>query len=127
VSKVQCTVPHVEIANTGIVRALWGTLIGLLFLNPLLGMVLGAGMCTASGALAAKLSDYGIPDDFIRQLGGTIKPNSSALFLLVQKVTADKVLPKMAGIQTPRAQDLALGRTGKRLREALGDTAPSPA
>ena len=59
-------------------------------------MAIGAGVGAASGALAGKLSDYGIPDDFIRELGGKIKPNSSALFLLVQKVTADKVLPRMA-------------------------------
>ena len=93
--------------------ALWGTLIGLLFLNPLAGMALGAGFGAASGALAGKLSDYGIPDNFIKELGGTIKPNSSALFLLVQKVTADKVLPQDGGVQRPRAQDVTLGRPGK--------------
>jgi len=65
--------------------ALWGTLIGLLFLNPLAGMAIGAGIGAASGALAGKLSDYGVPDDFIKELGSTIKPNSSALFLLVQR------------------------------------------
>ena len=101
--------------------ALWGTLIGLLFLNPLAGMAIGAGIGAASGALAGKLSDYGIPDDFIKELGGTIKPNSSALFLLVQKVTADKVLPEDGGLQRPRAQDVAVSTMReKRLREALG-------
>jgi uncharacterized membrane protein len=79
--------------------ALWGTLIGLLFLNPLAGMAIGAAAGAASGALAGKLSDYGINDAFIKELGNTIKPNSSALFLLVQKVTADKVLPKIAGFK----------------------------
>jgi uncharacterized membrane protein len=75
--------------------ALWGALVGLLFLNPLAGMVVGAGVGAGTGALAGQLSDYGIDDDFIRSLGSTIKPNSSALFLLVRKVTADKVLERL--------------------------------
>jgi uncharacterized membrane protein len=66
-----------------------------LFLNPLAGMVVGAGVGAGTGALAGHLSDYGIDDDFIRSLGGNIKPNSSALFLLVRKVTADKVLERL--------------------------------
>ena len=107
--------------------ALWGTLIGLLFLNPLAGMAIGAGVGATSGALAGKLSDYGIPDDFIKDLGSKIKPNSSALFLLVQKVTADKVLPKMAGFKGHVLKTSLPDEREQRLREALGDVAPSSA
>jgi uncharacterized membrane protein len=107
--------------------ALWGTLIGLLFLNPLAGMAVGAGIGAASGALAGKLSDYGIPDDFIKELGRTIKPNSSALFLLVQKVTADKVLPRMAGYKGHVLKTSLSDEREKRLRQALDDTSASPA
>src|SRR5690349_21813596 len=45
--------------------ALWGTVIGMLYFAPLLGMVAGA----AGGALSGKLSDYGIEDDFMKELG----------------------------------------------------------
>lgn len=107
--------------------ALWGTLIGLLFLNPLAGMALGAGVGAASGALAGNLSDYGIPDDFIKELGSTIKPNSSALFLLVQRVTADKVLPRMTEFRGRVLKTSLSDEREKRLREALGDTAASAA
>jgi uncharacterized membrane protein len=107
--------------------ALWGTLIGLLFLNPLAGLALGAAAGAASGALAGKLSDYGINDNFIRELGSTIKPNSSALFLLVQKVTADKVLARMTKFKGRVLRTSLPDEQEKRLREALGDTAPSPA
>lgn len=107
--------------------ALWGTLIGLLFLNPLAGMAVGAGVGAASGAIAGKLSDYGIPDDFIKELGSTIRPNSSALFLLVQKVTADKVLPRMAEFKGRVLKTSLSDEREQRLRAALGDTAPSPA
>jgi len=107
--------------------ALWGTLIGLLFLNPLAGMAIGAAAGAASGALAGKLSDYGINDDFIKGLGSTIKPNSSALFLLVQKVTADKVLPRMAEFEGHVLKTSLPDDREQRLREALGDTAPATA
>lgn len=106
--------------------ALWGTLIGLLFLNPLAGMALGAGIGAASGALAGKLSDYGINDDFIRELGSTITPNSSALFLLVQKVTADKVLPRISHHRGRVLKTSLPDEREQRLREALGDTGASP-
>jgi uncharacterized membrane protein len=107
--------------------ALWGTLIGLLFLNPLAGMAIGAAAGTASGALAGKLSDYGINDGFIKELGNTIKPNSSALFLLVQKVTADKVLPRVEKYKGRVLKTSLSDEREKRLREALGDTGPSAA
>jgi uncharacterized membrane protein len=107
--------------------ALWGTLIGLLFLNPLAGMAIGAAAGAASGALAGKLTDFGIPDDFIKELGRTIKPNSSALFLLVQKVTADKVLPRMTEFKGRVLKTSLTDEREKRLREALGDTEPSSA
>jgi uncharacterized membrane protein len=123
------SVPLVRTGATygGTSGALWGGLIGLLFLNPLAGMAIGAGVGAASGALAGKLSDYGIPDDFIRELGGTIKPNSSALFLLVQKVTADKVLPKVAAYKGRVLKTSLPEDREQRLRQALGDTAPGTA
>jgi uncharacterized membrane protein len=68
--------------------ALWGTLIGLLFLNPLLGTAMGAGF----GAISGKLSDIGINDQFMKDLGATLTAGTSALFVLVRKSTPDKVL-----------------------------------
>jgi uncharacterized membrane protein len=99
--------------------ALWGGLIGLLFLNPLAGMAIGAGVGAASGALAGKVTDYGIPDDFIKQLGGTIKPGSSALFLLIKRVTADKVLPRMHAFKGTVLKTSLSDEQEARLREAL--------
>lgn len=66
----------------------WGMLIGMLFLNPLLGMAVGAG----AGALSGKLSDIGIDDNFMKELGDTFQPGTSAIFVLVRKATPDKVL-----------------------------------
>lgn len=61
-------------------------------LNPLAGFALGGLSGAAMGALSGRMSDFGINDDFIRELGETIKPGTSALFLLVAKATPDKVI-----------------------------------
>jgi uncharacterized membrane protein len=73
----------------------WGMLIGMIFLNPLVGAAIGAG----AGALSGKLRDIGISDDFMKELGETFKNNTSALFVLVRKVTPDKVLEELKGFR----------------------------
>lgn len=71
----------------------WGTLVGLIFLNPLIGAAVGA----ASGAIAGRFSDIGINDQFMRDLGRSIPPGGSGVFILVRKMTADKVLARLEG------------------------------
>ena len=71
----------------------WGALIGLIFVNPLLGLAVGAGAGAASGALA----DVGINDDFMKELASGFTNKSSALFVLVRKATPDKVLAELQG------------------------------
>src|SRR6516165_3937204 len=79
----------VNLTATGAVQGtIWGSLIGLLFLNPLLGAAIGAG----SGAISGALTDIGINDQFMKDLGATLTPGTSALFVLVRKSTPDKVL-----------------------------------
>jgi uncharacterized membrane protein len=82
-------------ASGGAWVALCGTLTGLLFLNPLAGLLTGAAFGAGAGALSGALSDYGIDDEFIRSLGATIQPGSSALFVLVRRATLEKVLPEL--------------------------------
>lgn len=82
-------------ATGGSRGALWGTLVGLLFLNPLAGMAIGAITGAGIGALSGSLSDYGIRDDFVKKLGETMPPGSSALFILFKSVTEDKVLAEI--------------------------------
>ena len=71
---------------------MWGALIGMLFLNPLLGAALGAG----AGALSGRYTDIGIDDQFMKDATAALTPWQAALCVLVRKVTADKVLPAMA-------------------------------
>jgi uncharacterized membrane protein len=72
----------------------WGTLIGLIFLNPLLGMAVGA----TAGAVSGALSDVGIDDKFMKDLADGLPPRSSALFVLVRKATPERVLEEVKGL-----------------------------
>ena len=67
----------------------WGVLIGLIFMNPLLG--------AGAGAVAGALSDVGINDDFMKQLAEKLTPGTSALFVLVDSDLTDKVLDALRG------------------------------
>ena len=95
----------------------WGTLAGLLFLNPLLGAAVGAGVGAASGSL----SDIGINDEFMRELGETLPSGSAALCLLVREATPDRVIERLRA-HAPHAKLLRtnLSHTDEdRLRELL--------
>jgi uncharacterized membrane protein len=82
-----------NLASTGAAGgALWGGLIGLIFFVPLFGMALGA----AAGAASGKLSDTGIDDQFMKDLGEQLQPGKATLILLVRASTPDKVLPAVA-------------------------------
>ena len=74
---------------------MWGAVLGLLVLNPVLGAAVGAG----AGALAGKYTDIGINDDFLRSVGQSLDQGHAALGVLVRKMTADKVLERMATLR----------------------------
>lgn len=81
--------------------SLWGLLLGVIFLmpafGPAIGAVAGAAVGAATGAITGALTDLGIDDDFIKQLANTLNPGNAALFLLVRKMTADKLLEHIKG------------------------------
>jgi uncharacterized membrane protein len=85
---------------------IWGALVGLIFLMPLLGAAVGA----ASGAIGGALTDVGINDRFMKEVAASLESGNAALFLLIRKVTADKVLADLKGVG------------GKVLRTSLDDT-----
>ncbi len=91
--KVKLHQIHNLTASGAISGGFWGTLIGLIFLNPLLGMAAGA----AAGAVGGALTDVGINDDFMKRMASGFNNGTSALFVLVRKVTADKVLAELEG------------------------------
>ena len=96
--------------------AFWGMLIGLLFFAPWLGLAIGA----ASGALGGALTDVGVDDKFIKQVGNTIEPGHSALFLLVDSWTEDKVMDEIGKYDAEVLQTSLSKADEAKLREAFG-------
>ena len=86
------TVKLNQLVNTTMAGAaggsFWGLLFGIVFLNPLIGVALGAG----AGALGGALTDFGINDQFMKDLSAKVKSGDAVLFLLIKSMTADKVL-----------------------------------
>lgn len=94
---------------------MWGALIGMLFLNPLLGAAMGAG----AGALSGKFTDIGINDQFMKDTAAALNPGQAALCVLVRKVTADKVLPAMAPFGGKVLQTSLSSEQEAKINEAL--------
>lgn len=103
-------------ASTGM---LIGALAGLLVLNPLAGMAVGGLAGAGFGAFSGSLADYGINDEFIKNLGNNIPKGSSALFVLIKSSTPDKILPEIQPFN-PRVLRTSLSKKQEdRLRAAL--------
>ena len=99
----------------------WGMLIGMLFLNPMLGVAVGAG----AGALSGYLADIGVDDAFMKKVGEDLKPGGAALFVLVRKVTGDKVLDRLKDFSgTGKVIQTSLTKTSEdELRKVLEKSA----
>jgi uncharacterized membrane protein len=112
---------HQAVSTTGAGAAggaLWGGLIGLIFLAPLFGMAIGA----ASGALAGKVTDAGVNDDFMKQLGAKLPPGAAALIMLGRADAPDKVLDRVKQYGGEVIQTSLDTEQEDRLRAALGET-----
>src|SRR5215470_5419621 len=93
----------------------WGALIGLIFLNPLFGMAIGA----AAGAVSGALRDVGIDDNFMKELGQTLKPGTAALCVLIRQMTPDKVVEEIKQFGGTLIQTNLCNENEAKLREAL--------
>jgi uncharacterized membrane protein len=96
--------------------ALWGGLIGLLFLAPLFGMAIGA----ASGAVAGKFTDVGVNDAFMKELGGKVPPGGAALIMLGRSDARDMVIVRVKPYGGEIIQTSLDDEDEARLRSALG-------
>jgi uncharacterized membrane protein len=97
--------------------AMWGGLIGLLFLAPLFGMAIGA----ASGAAAGKMADVGVSDDFMKQLGANVPAGGAALIVLGRSDAPNKVLERLRPFGGEVIQTSLDDEDEERLRVALGE------
>ena len=99
--------------------ALWGGLIGLLFLAPLLGMAVGA----ASGALGGKMTDVGVNDNFMKELGAKLEPGAAALIALGSTDARDKVIERVKPYGGDVIQTSLSTEEEEQLRAALEPSA----
>jgi uncharacterized membrane protein len=97
--------------------AIWGGLIGLLFLAPLVGMAVGAAAGGASGAM----TDLGVDDKFMKELGANMGDGGAAVIVLVRRSTPDKVLPRIKEYGGHVLQTSLSQEAEESLRSALGE------
>lgn len=87
------TITNQHTVGAGTVSGMfWGMLFGLLFFVPFLGMAVGAGM----GAVMGKVAKSGIDQQFQDQVRDMLQPGTSALFMVVEKVTPDKAIDALS-------------------------------
>lgn len=104
---------------------LWGGLMGLLFMNPLAGLLgsiaggAGGGAMTVAANEYGVLNDYGIPDNFIRGLGNTIVPDTSAIFLLIRNFDQEKLSARISKYGGTILKTSLSQEQEERLRTAL--------
>jgi uncharacterized membrane protein len=111
---------HQAVSTTGAGAAggaLWGGFIGLLFLAPLLGMAIGA----ASGAAAGKVTDTGVNDNFMKELGEKVAPGGAALIYLGRSDAPEKVLDRVKQYGGEVIQTSLDAEQEEHLRSALGE------
>jgi uncharacterized membrane protein len=99
----------------------WGALIGMIFLMPLAGAAIGA----ASGALGGALADVGIEDRFMKEAAQNLQAGNAALFLLIRKMTTDKVLAALQGEGGTVTRTSFDESKEEALRRALAGSAPA--
>ena len=102
--------------------AFWGGLLGLIFTGPM-GLLVVGGIGAGFGALFGALEDYGIDDDFIRELSDEMKPCCSGLFVLIRKMTEDKVIKELEGLGGKVVKTSLSKEADERLQQALSKAA----
>lgn len=107
-----------EKQNTGVSASwgfFWGFLIGLIFGGPLFW-----GLATALlTGLIAKGQDLGIDNEFMKEVGDSLEPGGSALFILVYKATPDKALAELEKYGGHVAQTSLSKEDEEQLRQVL--------
>lgn len=71
--------------------------------------------------MSGALSDYGINDDFIKEVGQSLERGKSAIFMLVRHVNVDKALPELGKFGGRIIRTSLSNEQEARLKRALED------
>jgi uncharacterized membrane protein len=121
--KYKVVTNHHQVAGGATWGGFWGLLFGMLFFVPIFGMALGAGF----GALMGKLEKSGIDREFQEQVREMLKPGTSALFLVVEKVTPDKAVAALSKFGGTVLKSSLAKETEDELQDALQGNAVATA
>ena len=104
--------------------ALWGAIVGLLFLNPLAGMAIGAitgaGTGAGAGAITVSLAEYGIaPMISSKSSAKPFRTNLPRFFILFREVNEDKVLPEIQSYKPRVLRTSPSNEAEEKLKGAL--------
>jgi uncharacterized membrane protein len=113
--KFKVSTNHHSVGGGAMWGMFWGGLFGLLFFVPFFGMAIGAGL----GALTGKIEKSGLDKEFQDQVRDMLEPGTSALFLVVEKVTPDKAIEALAKYKGTVLKSSLSKETEKSLQEAL--------
>jgi uncharacterized membrane protein len=113
--KVKQTLENAAAGSAAVWGGFWGLLIGLLFLAPIFWGLVGALLA----GLIGKSADLGIDNKFIKEVGESLNPGGSALFILVVEATTDKVLPELAKFGGTVYQTSLSNEDEEKLKKAL--------
>jgi uncharacterized membrane protein len=97
----------------------WGVLFGLLFFIPVLGLAVGGVL----GVLFGTVDKIGIDKTFQREVRDMLQPGTSALFLVVVKVTPDKAIERLSKYGGRVLKTSLSADAEQKLQEALGGAA----
>jgi uncharacterized membrane protein len=113
--KYKTTTNHHSVGRGAAWGLFWGLLFGCLFFVPVLGIAVGAGL----GGLFGKIEKSGIDQEFINQVRGKLKPGTSALFMVVEKVTPDKAIEALSKFGGTVIRSSLSKETEQKIEEAL--------
>lgn len=106
---------HHPVATGATWGMFWGLLFGILFFVPVLGIAMGAGL----GALMGKIEKTGVDKAFQDQVRAMLQPGTSALFLVVEKVTPDKAVEALSKYGGTVLKSSLSKEAEQQLQEAL--------
>jgi uncharacterized membrane protein len=113
--KFKVSTNHHSVAGGTSWGMFWGLLFGMLFFVPFLGMAVGAGL----GAMMGKFQKTSVDQVFVEQVREAMKPGTSALFLVIEKVTPDKAVAALSAFGGTVLKSSLSKETEDQLQDAL--------